>query len=77
VHDYENAVVRIAIEMARERGARGRSLFRYTPDEIMTLVPVLRANGELWQAAWTAHPEIRNENPGIRMGYVIRSREDV
>lgn len=67
--DYEAAVVRIAIEMARERNVRRGRWYRYTPDEIMKLIPSLRAKGELWSTWTSGHAEL--DQPSIRCGYVI------
>lgn len=71
--DYENAVVRIAIQMARERGIRGGQFYRYTPEEIMALIPTLRETGELWSSWTTGHRQLDKNT--IRCGYVIRDTE--
>jgi hypothetical protein len=61
--DYEDAVVGIAIHLARERGGAPHQFYRYHPEQIMSLIPILRETGELW-----------DQPPGskYRRGYVIR-----
>jgi hypothetical protein len=46
--DYENEVVAVAIHMARERGGAPHQFYRYRPEQIMSLIPILRQTGELW-----------------------------
>jgi hypothetical protein len=73
ITDYEDAVVRIAVQMARERGIRGGQFYRYTPEEIMALIPMLREAGELWSSWTTGHRELDKHT--IRCGYVISGGE--
>jgi hypothetical protein len=70
--DLDTAAIRIVIEMARERGVRSGQFYRYTPAQIMALVPTLSETRALWDEWSPTGSRHLDAHPTIRRGYVIR-----